>query len=233
MKEKNMDDAVQEIEIEEKEAAKLGFVSRVMNVFFSPVKTFEDIKRENKIILPLLIISVIFSISGYLQLDIIREVQMQTFKQQGMEVTDVAIKSVMISTFAVMALMGVLVPLVKGGVSYGLASISGGKGTFKETFSVILYSMYILALGGLVVAILQKVVGTSITLSPALFFDLKMTDPLFQLLAKFEVFNIWYLVASSIGLKVVHKLSTAKAALIILIPTILTVVPTILQLIGG
>ena len=48
--------------------------------------------------------------------------------------------------------------------------------------------------------------------------NLEINTPLYILLASFDVFTIWYLMVSVVGISVVHKISKGKATVVAVSP---------------
>ena len=226
---------------EESNERKLSSIERITGIFTNPEVVFKDIKKKPDILKPSLIIMVIFIVTYIMQLSIIKEAIIEQFKiaqaiNSSFKITDGLVNKALYSGLFAGSFMIVIVPMIKGMLVYGVALINNGKGKLKETVSVFIYSYFIVMLGQVILAVLKVITGNIyITLSPAMFFKtLEINSFMNIFLSYFDVFTVIYLVVTVIGVKMVHKLSVAKAIIAVLVPSIiyllLTIVPTFMDL---
>jgi hypothetical protein len=107
----------------------------------------------------------------------------------------------------------VCTPFFKGGVAYALSTILGGEGKFKSTLGVVVNAYFIMLLGQLV-----RMIIVLMTKDPYFSFSAALllgsgseTSSLFSVLSAIDIFSLWYLGVSMIGIQKLHNLSTVKA----------------------
>jgi hypothetical protein len=90
--------------------------------------------------------------------------------------------------------------------------VFAGKARFKQLLSIMLYGEIIFAAGMLVLAPMMLAKGTMlVSLSPAVFAtSLGVAHPLYVLLSKFSIFQIWEIVAIGIGLSILYDVTRKK-----------------------
>lgn len=219
----------------------LGHVSRILNVFISPGKTFNDINKKAVILVPVLILFVIYGVVMVAQYDLLQQLSRMQLEAVQLNNPDVQFTEEMIAQSArfglIVGVLGaVFTPLIKGLVTHGLSMMADGEGTMKKTVSVMVYSYFIVLLGRIIAGIIAIISNNPIvSFSPAVFLDsAAFGTPMYNILSFFDVFAIWYLIVSIIGVKIIQKISYKKSAIVVLLPTLvlflMTVVPAIMNL---
>lgn len=221
----------------------LTFPLKVIGIFTRPQKVFESIRQKPDILFPYLLGAVIFSVFAFLTMEMLRDYTMDMilvqYRKMEIEVSADQLKTfvnlTMLSSVLGMIAIGVIAPFVKGSFSHLISKAYSAKGTFKRSLSVVAYAYIIILLGTLVripVALMTN--NYLFSFSPAAFLPqtLQLT-PLYTLLSMFDIFTLWYLVVSVIGFKTVHQLSTGKAAVVVLVPFLLSMLMAIVPLLTG
>ncbi|MFT4113740.1 YIP1 family protein [Silvibacterium sp.] len=216
--------------------APLSEVQRVVDTFTAPSKTFTDILRSSAFLGPLVImilVSVSFAFAvqqkvGWQkvyenilhQTPATEEKFAQMKPEQAENTKAVAAKVTGVTTYAYTVVV-LIFTAINGLLVWVTANfIFGGKATFGQIFAVNLYASlvmnikYLLAIVSLFAGLapdsflLQNPVGTNIG------FYLSQDAPkaLTALCMHLDLFEIWSLVLASIGVAIVAKISTAKAA---------------------
>lgn len=211
---------------EEKKEAKLSLFQRIIKVFTDPVKAMEDISIKPKVLVPVLLISLVFILLNVARFNLIKEFiikQLEIAMAQNPNIGEVPeglMKIQLYTTFIIISITPLLTVFFKGLVSHGIAQLFNGKGKLKASISVITFSYFIVLFGEAIRTIIGLLVGNyMVTMSlAAVAPNLEINTPLYNLLASFDVFSIWYLMVSVVGISVVHKISRGKAAVVVLSP---------------
>lgn len=205
-------------------------LQRAINIIVSPSGTFEAIKEKPNYLVPMVIIWVVTIIATFLMKDFKDELMDIALAAQGVSADQAAASKEMMSglTTAFMYAGMVLAPLgpmFKGAISHLLSIPFSGKGSFGATVSLVLNAYIIQMLGSLVsLPIIIITQNAAFSFSPALLLPLaKFGTPLYTTLSTLNIFTIWYLVVSVMGIKKVHEVSTWKAAVIALAPFIIMI----------
>ena len=238
----------------EQGSEKRGIVGWITGIFMDPSGTFSSIaaslerphptdpvktKDMSKWWLPVLIgIVVTLGITLYtvptfiapMQADAIREAVME---RGGTEADVEQAMSVSGAMMLPMSIVGVIivtliVVFVMAGVVHLLMKMLGGKGKFRHARAVVGWSMLIAALGSLVKLPLMIAKNSMVVeTGPSLFFkNLEPSDRLFKFLSSFDIFTIWGMVVTAIGLAIVYRISKGKAWVAVAILWILVILIT-------
>jgi len=212
---------------DEEPSEPMGLIQCLVGVFISPVKTFRSLTAKTHLLWPFVILFVVTLVTTFLSMDamesftrIAMETALaknpQTFTPEMLESQlQMSMKMVLIFT----PMMAFLTPLIKGLVTHGTAKLFDGKGTMKVTLSVIALSYMIIIAGGVIRLPLMMASGTLVTFSPAMFLSQdQMGSAWYNLLMNFDLFTLWYLGVSAIGVKEVHRISFGKSLVTVLIP---------------
>ncbi len=227
-KDKNGNDLIEEIAMEEKGEQQLSLFNRIIGVFISPEETFRDVKRKPDILKPGILLMMIFAVVFLIQRDLIKIQVMNQLKSVAsvdpeFTITDELVKTSLRTGIIVGILSALVNPIFKGLLVHGIAMLRNGKAKLKASLSVLVYSYFIVALGQVIVGVLKSFTGNIyLSLSPAVFFSsLEPTSVQFVLLSYFDLFTIAYLVVSIIGIRLVHEFNYKKAAMAVLLPSII------------
>ncbi|MEH7075288.1 Yip1 family protein [Neobacillus drentensis] len=184
----------------QKEVNSLNQNPKLMGMFTSPGVQFERIKQSPKIWVPLIIISVLYAIGmTFMALSL----DAATLIEQG--VPEDQIDLVLTITKVTVAITGIVTPifgvLISSAIQLVIARIASSTVTFKQLFSMNTYIMIIGAVG----LILNMGIRYAIGGNPEIYIT-SLAGILNQdkagVLGTFEVFGIWSVILSAIGL---HK----------------------------
>lgn len=220
-----------EIQEEPVEKAKLNLIQRVIKIFVAPSEGFEDIERKPKILVPLLVLMGISAAVFALQYNVVYDSTLKSlvdmYAAQGITVSyediETIAKASSMAGFAGASLVLAVFILGKGLVTHAICGLTGGEGTLKTTVSVIVYSYFIVILGSILSGILIALTGDmTISFSPAMFLSSdSIASPLYTAMSYLNIFTLWYLAVSIIGIKRVQKLSTMRSAIAVVLPYLL------------
>ncbi len=221
-----------------------GF-QRIIGVLISPGETFSSIARQPDFLAPLLVILVLSAIGGFIfaqRVDFTAPAR-EAMEQRG-NMSEAQMESALRITAIVSKviaygspLFSVIVLLIVAGLLLLAFRLMGGEGTFKQAFSVTLYSwMPLTILNIIVVVIVASRTGitalylpTLVMSNPAFLVTMKEHPLLFALLGSIDIFTIWTLALFSIGFSYVAGFSKSKSATIVIIVWIIW---TCIKLIG-
>lgn len=107
-------------------------------------------------------------------------------------------------------------PVFKGLVAFALAILLSGRGKLKSTMGVVMNAYIIMLIGQFIRMVLVLATGNPyFSLSPAMLLPAgQETSQLFTVLSAVDLFAIWYLLVTMIGIKEVHALSRVRAFLV-------------------
>lgn len=207
----------------------IGPIGRIIGIFTSPRETFESISQKPTWLVPF-IVSVIFAIVfTFLAMDIVLKDQIALQQARGVPQEQIEMQT-RIQEGPIKYISGVFIPIstlfiwvvISGIFLFGGNTIMGGETKFKKVFSVVAWSSLIGVVGGLVKTpiILSKGTSQGVTASLAILLPTPELDQggsvLYRLLTRFDIFTIWTIVLYCIGLAVVYKFTTKKAATLVL-----------------
>lgn len=217
---------------EEDKQSKLSLFQRIMKLFTDPVEVMNDISLKPKILVPILLILIILTLMNVLKIDFLKELMLEQFKVQmeGNPNVSQLSESIIMNYVYFALIMASIGPLLavfsKGLISHGIVQLFEGKGKIKTSISVVAFSYFIVVFGEVVRTIITLLTKNYMVMtSPAaIMSNEKMGTPLYILLSSLDVFTIWYLIVSMIGISIVHKISKGKAAVAVFVPWILLTV---------
>lgn len=206
-----------------------GF-QRAINIIGSPVTVIEDIKAKPNYWVPMIIIWVVTLVSTLLLKDLADQLKDLAYANLNMPAEQIAAAKEMTSGF-VKAMMYVtiigapLAAIFKGAFSKLLSILFSGTGILGETVSLVLNAYVIQMLGTIVSVPLMLITqNAAFSFSPALLLPMtKFGTPIYTTLMYFNIFTLWYLAVTVVGIKKIHEVSTWKAACITLIPFIIMI----------
>jgi Yip1 domain len=217
------------------EIAPLSEVQRILNVFFSPSKTFTDLRRNASwwgpfllmVIVSVVYVSVVDQKVGFRktvenqlrtqpkQADQLEKMQPED-REKNMRARTVGTKyvsygfpAILLIIWAIMA--GVLFATLKFGVSADV--------TFKSLFALVIYA----GLPGLfrsILAMLSLLAGVSgdsftfqnpVATNPGYFVDPTTNPVLYAFASSFDIFSFWTMVLVAIGITCVAKVKSGTA----------------------
>jgi hypothetical protein len=204
--------------------AQKGFLGRVVGVFFSPSETFEDVRRRPTILLPMIVLFVLMAVIFYVifpaqvadnAVRVEKNPAFQSLSEEQRE-QQVAFMTGGIARMAsaVGGPAAILVFTLFFALLYwGLGHLLGGEPTYKAVLSMLLFIGMLNPVAHFAVKaplMLAKKTMIGVTFGPAMFLpDLEITSMTFTALALLDLFNIWGVVVTGIGIARVARISTA------------------------
>ena len=234
------DDVLSEFS-EELSEPTMGLIQRIIGVFTSPKAVMEDVKIKPYTGMLLLVFALVGLITTIPTLSLIKDSILDAMLLQSGEINidsamlDSILNYTVIATLIGAVVSSALVPIVSGLVSHIIAILVGGEGKFKQTIGINTMAYTVIMAGTILrLALILVTKNIYVSFSPAMFLGANPTaNPLYSLLSVVEVFNIIYLYFVYIGIKVVHNVSSFKAWIITLLPTIflilISLIPVILS----
>ncbi|MEH7177443.1 Yip1 family protein [Neobacillus vireti] len=172
----------------------------LLGMFTSPGEQFERIKRVPKIWVPLIIISVLYAIGMTLMA---LSMDALTLIDQGVPEDQVDI--VLGITKVTVAITGIITPiigvLISSAIHLIIGKIASSPVTFKQLFSMNTYIMVIGAAGVILNTAIRYAIGGNPEIYVTSLAGLLNQDKV-GILGSFEVFTIWTMIVTAIGL---HK----------------------------
>ncbi len=207
--------------------------SMLVSIFYEPTKVFRAIKEKPTWIIPLIVFLVVMTGATYFMMPAAQKSQMERIEQsdvytaeqkaeirtqmeasQGFAMIGVVSSPIVWTIFLFIA-VGIL--MLMGNV------IFGGKARFAQVFAMVILSFMTWVVASiiktpLIVAKDSVDVRTSLAI---LLPGETNSGPLYTLLNTFtDVFVIWQIILLIIGVKVIYDFATQRAAMTVIIPTI-------------
>lgn len=201
----------------------------MVGVLFSPDETFRDIARRPDIVVPLLVFVAITILSSILivpHMDIANAMRDQLANSgRNMSADDIERSVRMMSAFS--KVMGYASPLFGIAVWAIFAALLlfgfrafGAEGTYKQSFSVVLYAWVPLIIQQIITTIIALFRGSVdpremaavVASTPAFFISFKDHPVAFAFLSSIDLFSIWMLFLLTIGFAYVARVSKARSA---------------------
>lgn len=205
------------------EVKDMNLLSRIIGVFISPVATFNAIAAKPKWLAPGIILILISLGTTYLLSPIIsaeqKEKAVEQMEKRGMgqeQIDDAMEKSeqiMKISLYPTVVITAIIMFVITAAIWLFFGNVMlGGKAKFEQLLGVVVYRAFIPTVGMLIkvpLMISQKTMNVHFSL--ATFMPDSAQDTfLYKLLAQFELFNIWAIIALCIGVAVCAKLPIKK-----------------------
>ncbi len=205
-------------------SSEMNFLQRIVGVFLSPTPTMESIDRKPTWVLPLIVILLISVILAVITLPITLPEQLAkqrtAMEEKGMSDEEID-NAVQISE----KFSKILIPvggLIVGGIFLALIAliiwfvgniILGGQTSFKQVFSVYLFTSFISLLGMIIkTPIMLSKKTADVHFSLASFFQAdSLNKYVYSFLKTMEVFEIWRFIVLTIGFAIIYKFSMKKA----------------------
>jgi hypothetical protein len=206
-----------------------GVLENLVGVFMAPKETFQALDKKPTWWVPFLIVVIASMAMAFLTADI--NIQDTIAKMQAQERPQEVIDRVAEATQGFAKYAGlVAIPIVtlvilaalSGILWFGGNILMGGNTTFKKIFSLVCWTSLVGMVGGLVQTawVIFKETRLGVTTSPAAFLPTPELSAkpslLYSVLSKFDVFTIWSLVLWIVGLSVLYRFGTKKAATLVL-----------------
>jgi len=233
----------------------MGAVARVINVFFSPGKTFESIARKPGFFLPILLLLVVTVGGGFLvvpKLDggKIVDMQIDRMEEQGRTIGDEereTMEKVIGVTTRLQPVIGavflVIMVLVVPSIYHGIATAAGKATSWKAVFGAYSHVQMVQLIKGLLmlfVMLPRKSIDPTriqglLKSNVGAFLDPETTNRVaMAFLSQIDVFEIWAVILGTIALTKVTRFKTGAAVAIVGGLWLLWVVVTsLLAMLGG
>ena len=213
--------------------ARKSAMERLTGVLFAPVETFADIARKPDILAPLLTILLIGAATAIITTpkfdfeSMFRQEMAQSKRQMSSEDIDRAMP-MMLAFGKVMAysspLLNLAIIAIIAAVMLFAFRIMGGEGTYKQAFSVTLYSWLPLIIFGVIATVVMlnrdsvtpKEMAGLVRSNLGFLADSTSQRPLWVILSALDIFAFWALALLSIGFAEVSGFSKGKAAAIVI-----------------
>lgn len=229
-------------ELIKKEEPQMSVPATLLNVFFDPGATFEDLRKKPRFLIAGLITIVAFTIfnAAFIQkvgfeklvtarLDSNERIQQLDAEQKSKIIEQQTGTAAKVISYVAPPVVFVIIFLL-GGLIYWLgANAMGGSAGFLQGLSVYIYSSLpptlIFVLANIVVLLIKSVedidLGSAqnglVQANPSMFLDTKSMPALAAALSAFDLFAIWGWVLAAIGLQKVAKISSGAAWAVVLI----------------
>jgi hypothetical protein len=222
---------------------KISEIGRVFGVLFSPIKTFQDIGRKPTWLVPLIVVIALTLISQAMVMpryDFEREldVRMEKAKEKGIQVDEKTRDmqlAVMKKAGPVMGIVGPLIGipvvyLVLALIYFAVIRLSGGALGYVGSFSVVCFTGIPGGIKGLITGFAalgrESVIGSEVQSlvpsNPGFFLSAEKLGPFAHTLMQFlDVFGIWGLALTAIGLASVSSWTRGKSATLAIIVYVL------------
>lgn len=202
------------------EESSLSLPQRLWGVLAEPVKTFQQICKDPRSLIPILIVIGINLLLTIWFLPQIKEVAAEAMKQTP-NMTPEQIKEALRWT-GISAMIGAVVAppliwLVQAALLSLFNQISLGEANFKQLYAVAFFAWIPAFIGGLIKSSLMAIMGVkkamAISTSLALFLPRSMDSGfLYMFLTKMDFFNIWSLILLALGGSIAMQKDSKKVA---------------------
>ncbi len=211
---------------------------RLFGIFFSPVKTFQDISRKPSFLLPLVVMIIITVIATFVvmpKIDLEATMQYEV-ERKGVEVSDEQIEQIAAMQGKIGKIVGpivaggftIIISLIFAGLYFALLRIWKGGSTFSRVFSVTVFSFFVSVIKQIIAipmamqledkSIMSQEANNIVMTNLAAFLDWETTSrPLYAAAANIDLFNIWTIILAIFGLTAVSKLEPKQSAATVLI----------------
>lgn len=181
----------------------------LLGMFWSPGEQLERIRQQPRIWGPLAIVTLLFMISSIIMAVSMKAEDLVVPGTLSLEDAEMILGFTKITT-AVFGVVGALIGILISATIYLIiVKIAKRTTTFKQLFSMTTYILIIGAVGMLLNSLIQMLIGGSQSIYVTSLAGVMNSDSL--ILAQFEVFSIWQLILTAIGLHKVGQLSKGAA----------------------
>ncbi|MDQ0157321.1 Yip1 family protein [Robertmurraya andreesenii] len=177
----------------------------LLGMFWSPSEQFERIRHQPRIWLPLAIVTLIYTVASVIMATMMKAEDLVVPGALTLEDAEAFLGFTKITT-VVSGIVGTIIGILVSSVIYLIiVKIAKKDTTFKQLFSMTTYIMVISATGMLLNSLLQTMLDGKPGIQITSLAGVMNSDSL--VLAQFEVFSIWGLILTAIGLHKVGQLS--------------------------
>ena len=186
----------------------------LIEVFYKPAQLFEELKQHPKILVPYVVCTLAALVSIHFVADYLVEIQIAAMKaNENMNPAQIPSAEFLKPFMYIGVVFWALGPLLYAALAMLVGNFfMGGKSSYKQLLSVVLYGSVVFTVGGLIMIPMMLAKGSLfVSIGPAaLISEPSMTDPLYMLLTKFSLFYIWEIVVVGIGLSIMYGFSRNK-----------------------
>jgi len=185
----------------------------LLGMITNPRQQFHRIRINPKIIIALIVVTIMTMVVVLLTLKGMGDLLAEEFIGFSAEELVVIKAVIQILTIAMTLLAPVLIILISASVYLLIAKIAGTDVTFKQMFSLFTYLTFISSIGGIINALYIFITKTS---NPDLVITslngiIQADGVLGFVFSSLEIFSIWTIILTAIGLQVVAKFPKALA----------------------
>lgn len=208
----------------------LNFFQKVIGLFYKPRKTFEAIKRDESIALPITLGLVAFVISYLLIIFLVGdELITNEIEKLGMKYEDIYYYIYIFGSIGA-SIVYFIILSIESLEMFIISKIFHGEGTYTKYMAYLSYINIFLAVGTIVDTVVSKVAGLKLTgLSLAMFAgDMDITSIIYKLLSFISVFGIWGLILKAKCIAVEEEFKGKKEYTVLAIMAIISLAITLL-----
>ena len=212
------------------EAKGLGVFGRIIGVFTSPKEAFQDINNRPTWLIPFLILMVTVFIVQFALMDIgmadqIAKMEARDMPEAQMEMVRNQMQGpARYIQFVVIPIMTLITWCVVAGIHLFFTNVVfAGDTSFKKMYAVTAWASLIGVVSSLLRMVLVMSKGTSIGVTTSLAILLptpglaETPSILFRILAHLDIFAIWGLILTAIGITAISKLNINKSSMVVII----------------
>jgi hypothetical protein len=225
----------------------------MVGVFTEPANTFENIAMSKGVsywLMPVLICMIIGLISAFIMNSdpqLTREIKEKADKKmneqfeeavKGGKMTAADVESAKSMSYKITAIAGWVGPmimpfivlLIMSLIYFIILKIFKSPIEFTSVMNVVGLTMIIGSIGGLIAMVLSVVMGHFVSVSPGIFLpESSVGIKLHTLVSHFDLFSIWGLIVTTIGISKVGRSSMGIASVVVLIPWAIWAIATTLM----
>lgn len=201
----------------------IGLVGRIVGVFTSPGNTFQAIQAKPSWIVPAIILLVLTVVFVFVAKPVIisESIEQQQVQLEKRGLDEAQIEEALQKSAGIVKIMIFVGAVVVTLIGYFLWAavllfisnvILGGSARYAQMMAVNIYRNFILMVGGLIkLPIMLSKETMNVHFSLATFLpDEQKTTFLYKILMQIELFNIWAIAVTCIGVGVMSKAGTKK-----------------------
>lgn len=205
---------------------------KLLGIITNPKETFDRIKENPKVLIPLIVVMILSAISSYfgmMALDLNSLEMEESLPEEGMEMAGAFLGIGAIIAGLIMTPIGILIAAL---ITLAITKIAGTGAKFKQLYSYSTFIFFVSAIGELLNAIIAYFTGVNADMIKFTSLNslIGAEGGLGGLLSYLEVFMIWATVLSAMGLERVGGLSK-KAAWIVTV--VFFIIGALFAIVGG
>lgn len=197
-------------------------MKKLLNLYFSPLETFNQINEKPDWIIPFVItlmVVLVFTVITIPRVSLpegkkrIMEMDNLTQEQKEMALESLeGIRMYLVTSISIIVFSFIII-FAKSGIFYLLFSLLGNRTVFKKVLSVVSYSFLvgipeiILKTSLMLIKGSSKVYTSLVIFAPGIGFE----SPFFKVLNRIDIFTIWNLILISLGFSVIYNIGRKRA----------------------